>query len=586
MAVVKNEWVPVKEGKSLTSKQLGKLYQGASVTVLEKSGERIKYKKTSGDGPESGWISAKSVEEDPSKASYEGKSVLAAAEAQVMKEGAQKVLDDASAKGASDSIAAAVAQLALGNLDKALEAAAGAQGKQGADKDVQGSALLVMAATKLARSEPAEAQGHADEALKIFKGLGDKQMEASALATLANARIVLKDSSAALTAAKDALGLFRDLGDKEGEAAALETLKDAYGLSQPGMAQQLISDDALAYHQGRGDSKRQAEVLQAMANAEKDPQIALARAKEAVALFRSLGDSREEGCTLLMMANKNLKMDSEGLAALMAADRAKSIFLLLGDKKYQSLASHAAAQGHMLIGDYDFGIQSAMQAAVLARDVGDKWGEATALHTATNGVLAKGRYGEALRMAKDVQGLFKALGSQDMEENSKRMVDKIQEAMPSCTPVPRMYIQPMDDARLAGQRSLFQENPNCVVWTTPCSSHTYLYYCMELLKLVDDMKNQSTKTAILVTSQGSFGRQVGEPIPSQMEGTYAMSVWAVIRTIRLESPRLHIAAVDVPPAATPYEITEVIRAAQIESGTRNEIAFFVDRKQQLGRGLK
>merc|ERR1719195_380148 len=131
-----------------------------------------------------------------------------------------------------------------------------------------------------------------------------------------------------------------------------------------------------------------------------------------------------------MMANKSLKLDSEGLAALISAEMAKSIFLLLGDKKYQSLASHAAAQGHMLIGDYDLGIQSAMQGAVLARDVGDKWGEASAMHTATNGVLAKGRYGEALKMAKEVQNLFKSLGSEEMGSSAKRMVEKIQEAMP------------------------------------------------------------------------------------------------------------------------------------------------------------
>merc|ERR1719401_1677761 len=211
-----------------------------------------------------------------------------------------------------------------------------------------------------------------------------------------------------------------------------------------------------------------------------------------------------------------------------------------------------------------------MQAVVLARESGDKLGEANALHTGTNGMIAKGRYGEAIRMAKEVQTLFRDLGQKEMEESAQIMVAKIEAAIPARGPGPRTILQPMDDARLGSQRSLFQENPNCVIWAPPVNQHAYIMFCLELLKLVDDLKNQSSKTSILVTCQGSFG----------------MTVFAVVRTVRLESPRLHISSVDVPPAATAYEIAECLRAAMIDTGTRNEVSYTLDRKAKLAKSLR
>jgi len=270
----------------------------------------------------------------------------------------------------------------------------------------------------------------------------------------------------------------------------------------------------------------------------------------------------------------------------MAAEKARAIFLMLGDRRYQGYACHAAAQGQLLMGFSEEGMSAAMQAVVLARDTGDKYGEAAALHTATRAHLEKGRLAEGLRMAKEVESLFKSLGNEDGEAQATALIERIQEAIPQKTPGPRTFIQPMDDARLAGQRSLFQEHPNCVVWSVPVVAHTYIMYCLELLKLVDDIKNVSGKTSVLVCSQAALGRQIGETQPGKLEGIMGNTVWAVVRTIRLESPRLHIASVDVPSGATAHEITECLRAAQIDSGNRSEIAFTIDRKQRLAKNFK
>merc|ERR1719401_83002 len=269
------------------------------------------------------------------------------------------------------------------------------------------------------------------------------------------------------------------------------------------------------------------------------------------------------------------------MEAMMAADRARSLFLALGEKKLQGLASHLVAQAQLLMGETDTGMSAAMQAVVLARDAGDKWGEANALFTATNGQISKGHLAEGLRMAREAQSLFKALGSAEGEACAENFVLKLEDGLPNKIPGPRTHISPMDDTRLGAQRSLFQEHPNCVIWTPPMTSQTYIMYSLELLKLVDDLKNMSTKTSVLAVSQGALGRQTGEVIPSRMEAIYGNSIWAMVRTVRLESPRLHISSVDVPTGATCWEIAECLRAAQLDSGNRMEVSYIVDRKNKL-----
>ncbi|CAL1128599.1 unnamed protein product [Cladocopium goreaui] len=47
----------VREGKSLSSRLVARLGVGAVVSELERAGERLRFKKVSGSGPESGWVS-------------------------------------------------------------------------------------------------------------------------------------------------------------------------------------------------------------------------------------------------------------------------------------------------------------------------------------------------------------------------------------------------------------------------------------------------------------------------------------------------------------------------------------------------
>lgn len=52
--------VIVREGEDLKSTELGRLGKGAKAEEIEKVGDRLHYKKLSGDGPDVGWLSVKS----------------------------------------------------------------------------------------------------------------------------------------------------------------------------------------------------------------------------------------------------------------------------------------------------------------------------------------------------------------------------------------------------------------------------------------------------------------------------------------------------------------------------------------------
>lgn len=49
--------IVVRAGKDLKSEEAGRLEKGAKIEQVKKEGERVQYKKLSGDGPEAGWVS-------------------------------------------------------------------------------------------------------------------------------------------------------------------------------------------------------------------------------------------------------------------------------------------------------------------------------------------------------------------------------------------------------------------------------------------------------------------------------------------------------------------------------------------------
>lgn len=501
--------------------------------------------------------------------------------------------------------------------------------KNKGDKIGEGRALQKLAEQQLTGlAAGAEMAKLSDEAINLFRQAGDKKLELAAMHTAAVAQLL---EAAEVKAAEDALKVSQAIGDEAGSVDILFTLSSAYlaagqhskGLQNAAQARQLA--------QKLGDKCGEARAQQAAAtailsNPAGKPEEALKLAKGAVDLFRAEGDMRGEASALQTAARASGTTEAasllrrsatlcaasgdetaEALAQLRladallqcegsmvetfksrreagnAAERARSLFLMHGDKINQARASHVAAQAKILLGDNDGGVEAAMQAVVIARSQGEKWLEAISLRTAMSGQVSKGSHAEAYRMAKEVKILFNKLGSKNMEEAVGAFMLQLEDALPKIHPIPRRTIAPMDANMNLTGTSVFTQSTNCIIWTLPVTQQAYLMYCLELLKFADDLKSIPDKVNLIVVTRGVMARHTGEVCPSSIEGVYGTTVFAICRTIRLESPKLLVSCVDVPTSCTVHEMTECIRAARIDPGARNEIAFIVDRANQLGK---
>lgn len=497
--------------------------------------------------------------------------------------------------------------------------------KSKGDKIGEGRALQKLAEQQLTGlAAGAEMATLSDEAINLFRQAGDKKLELAAMHTAAVA-------SADVKAAEDALKASQAIGDEAGSVDILFTLSSAYlaagqhakGLQNAAQARQLAqklgdkcgearaqqaaatailanpagkSEEALKLAKGavdlfsaEGDIRGEASALQTAARAAGTSEAA-SLLRRAATLCAASGDEAAEALAQLRLADALLLCEGSMVETFKsrreagnAAERARSLFLVQGDKVNQARASHVAAQTKILLGDNDGGVEAAMQAVVIARSHGDKWLEAISLRTAMSGQVSKGSHAEAYRMAKEVKVLFNKLGSKNMEEAVGSFMLQLEDALPKIHPIPRRTIAAVDANMNLTGTSVFTQSTNCIVWTLPVTQQAYLMYCLELLKFADDLKGIPDKVAFIVVTRGVMARHTGETCPSSIEGVYGTTVFAICRTIRLESPKLQVSCVDVPSCCTVHEMSECIRAARIDPGPRNEIAFIVDRANQLGK---
>lgn len=469
--------------------------------------------------------------------------------------------------------------------------------KQLGDSRMEVSALVQLA-TLQSRDQSTldDALATAGEALTASTSSGDRSAQAAAATTIARAQGQKGEGPVALDSIARALTLSQEVGDKRAEACACQVAADLHFAQADWPAAEQSVKKSIAIYEELGDHHGKARALQLGAKVHlgqsgghgQMPIEAARLAKQALAIFRLLGDVRGEASTWQMVASMHLRARGGVHEAAMAAERARSAFLLLGDKKRQGLAAHTVAQCNLQLGEVDLCLQAAMQAVVLAQKTRDPWGEASALHTAAHAVLRKGRLAEGLRMATEVQSLFSKLGCTELEKAAKSMVTHIQEVLPGHVSVPRLHVEVAESVLRLGSdhRTISSELANCIVWNTPTSSLTYVVYSLELLKLVDDLKNQVNNTTVIAVTQGVWARQTGQELPGNLYSCGAAVIWATCRTIRLESPKLHLCCVDIPLGATCNEIAECLRSAQSNSGPRDELAFFIDRRNKLKANKK
>jgi len=491
-------------------------------------------------------------------------------------------------KGQVDVLLALAAQKANASLSResiklAIEARELAQAAGDSGSEIK--ALKLAATTQMEVGDFEEARATAEQCAALCGQLGDQSSHADALTILGHAQLWCNEPLRALESFIEAKAKTQDPSLR---ARALEASASAHLARDDAQAAVQAADEAakLLAGSGGGSSDRRGVALAKLAGAraraavksEESQREARKNMQDALEAFQSLGDQRGEATAILMLSCSKMLSAGGVSEAVGLAERARALFLLMGDGRRQGLASHAVAKGNLLMGDVNFALQTAMQAAYLLKQAGDAFGEASALHTAVHAMVQLGRYHESLRMAKEMQGLFRKAGSKTMEQAAAGTISTIQEALPKTNAVARPIVQAHIPSKYDPPSMLMTEEANTVIWSAPLNQQTYIVYCLELLKLVDQLKTQTGNCSVLVTTQGVMGRQTGQEMASNWFGLAAHTVWGLVRTVRLESPRLKLSTVDLPCGASVDEITECLRCAQTNSGPRNEIAFTIDRR--------
>jgi tetratricopeptide (TPR) repeat protein len=479
--------------------------------------------------------------------------------------------------------------------------------KDGGDKKAQAFARYALVRFRLLQGESAaNCQGEGSEVARLLKELDEKKHAGSVLLLLAQNSISSSfsgKSSSALRFASEALALFDQQADK---ASAHITLAEAHMASCNYDEAILATGKALPLLQGDVDREASTMILAAKAHLMKKEFIQaeasansaaqkgssnrglaasakgvlaeslLARgqdngkevAREALELAKASRDAVLEAYLRQLLAKHLLASDP--LEALDLARKAMAIHLLKGESKHEAVATHTAAKAHLALRDYDSALQLSLQAVCIANGIGDSVLEASALHTASQARVSNGQIGEALLAARKSAELFHSIGDKEGEKVVASAINKIQDKMP---PPHRPTNVLMTSNPAAGPTNLVTQARHCVVWNQPCKEGAYINYALELIRLIDDVSKSTTMTPLIVCSSGSMGRLLGTPVPGQQKDINSMSVWGVVRTVRLEMPRLPLIACDLPSDADGSEMARVICDATDNAGPRNEVAY-------------
>merc|ERR1711972_67112 len=166
--------------------------------------------------------------------------------------------------------------------------------------------------------------------------------------------------------------------------------------------------------------------------------------------------------------------------------------------------------------------------------------------------------------------LFKSVGDQNLENIASNMITDIKDKMPP-PHRPTNVISLANPMQAA--TDVMKQSRHCVVWNNAIKDGAYMYYVLEMIRFLVDLQKHAIESPVIICSMGAFGGQVGQPVPGQQKDINSISVWGMVRTARLEMPRLDIRAVDLPTDADGREIARVICDATEDSGVRNEVAY-------------
>ncbi|CAJ1455975.1 unnamed protein product [Effrenium voratum] len=272
-----------------------------------------------------------------------------------------------------------------------------------------------------------EARIWANEALAMFRKDGDKKMQAYTMLCLLNINMKWRGDKKiscqeGLDCATAARGIFKAIGDRRGEGLALHgmavaqvraeihevVLKDTFG------GWQAAADEAVRLFQESGYTRMEAfeKVSIAQWTLGINPRKAMKLAEDAMKQCRVL-QSRQEAAALsvLVQAHLQLKdrskawMEQEGAMAVQLAKDGYERFRDLGDRFGQASALHALVLAYQARDEKTLAMQSAEQAADIYKEIGEKGGETSMLQVVSQLHLELARPDKAFQVAQEIASM-------------------------------------------------------------------------------------------------------------------------------------------------------------------------------------
>lgn len=241
-------------------------------------------------------------------------------------------------------------------------------------------------------------------------------------------------------------------------------------------------------------------------------------------------------------------------------------------------ANNIIAKANFELGNQKQAVASATQAVKLARQEGDKSTQASAEFTLASAEHALGHYQNAKRAAEGAHTKFAELGLKKNANEAEQLADRISENLPRkrAAKYELEFMPPVDSFR-AMKGALWQDAAQTVIWSKGFNEGAYVGYCLELLNFVNDIVKNASRSSVLVATRGVHNREIGEQLVGQPKGVTGSAVWAVVRQVKMELPRLHIACVDMPEQCTGSEVAHFIECAMRDPGDKQEVVFALDR---------
>jgi len=302
--------------------------------------------------------------------------------------------------------------------------------RDGKDSRGEGKMLLSLAEVNTERrgyKNREDAKSYAMEALEIFRKEGDRKFQAYSLICLLNINMKWRgDKSvscqAALDAALEARSLMKAIGDRRGEALACHGIavsqiraevNGAVIRGSPG-GWEAAADESVQLFREAKQHKMEAfeKVCIAQWNLGRNPRKARRLAQEAMQ-FCQEKKSRQESAALGVLVQSYLRvkdmsqdfMDKEAEQAAQLAKAGVARFKELGDRFGQAAALHSLVLTLQAKGEKKEAMVAAEQAADIYKEVGEKGGETSMLQILSQLHLEEKQPEKAHQIAQEVAGM-------------------------------------------------------------------------------------------------------------------------------------------------------------------------------------